>query len=135
MDDNAWVVEKLDDLETPEDEDDLEEKNLLPKFRDLEFLDTELPHFNNNAISANITIHPLIAEKDNEEIKVGSMVMIENISDEKRMKSTMSRYMNPKFESLLNSYWMAAKNFWAVFPNKALAPSYSRMSVALQPLQ
>ena len=56
-------------------------KNLLPKFRDLEFLDTEL-HFNSNAISANITIHPLIAEKDNEEIKVGSMVKIENISDE-----------------------------------------------------
>ena len=27
VDDNAWVVEKLDDLETPEDEDDLEEKS------------------------------------------------------------------------------------------------------------
>ena len=28
IDDNAWIVEKCDDLETPEDEDDLEEKNL-----------------------------------------------------------------------------------------------------------
>mgnify|MGYP007000221048 len=88
---------------TPEDEDDLEEKNLQPKFRDLEFLDTEL-HFNNDNISANITIHPLITEKDNEEEKVGSMIMIENISDEKRMKSTMSRYMNPELaEQLMDS--------------------------------
>ena len=100
VDDNAWIVEKLDDLETPEDEDDLEEKNLLPKYRDLEFLDTEL-HFNNDKISSNITIYPLIAEKDHEEIKVGSMVMIENISDEKRMKSTMSRYMNPELAEKL----------------------------------
>ncbi len=103
VEDNAWIVEKLDELETPEDEDDLEEKNLQPKFRDLEFLDTEL-HFNNDNISANITIHPLITEKDNEEEKVGSMIMIENISDEKRMKSTMSRYMNPELaEQLMDS--------------------------------
>ena len=37
VDDNAWIVEKLDDLETPEDEDDLEEKINSPKYRDLEF--------------------------------------------------------------------------------------------------
>ena len=101
-DENAWIVEKCDELETPEDENDLEEKNNLPKFRDLEFLDTELI-FNQDKVSANVTIHPLITEKNNSEEKVGSMVMIENISDEKRMKSTMSRYMNPELaEQLLD---------------------------------
>ena len=68
VDKNTWVVEKLDDLETPEDEDDYEDKNILPKFRDLEFLDTEL-HFNDENISANITIYPLITEKENEAMK------------------------------------------------------------------
>ena len=37
IEENAWIVEKLDELETPEDEDDLEEKNLLPKFRGFNF--------------------------------------------------------------------------------------------------
>ena len=43
-------------------------------------------------LSANFTILPLISP---EEKKLGVMFMIEDISSEKRMKSTMSRYMDP----------------------------------------
>ncbi|USQ13734.1 GAF domain-containing protein [Legionella lytica] len=52
-------------------------------------------------ITANITIVPLI-NANNE--RLGTMVMIEDISSEKRMKSTMSRYMSPDLtEKLLQS--------------------------------
>jgi len=43
-------------------------------------------------ISSNVNVLPLIGD-DNK--KLGSMIMIEDISSEKRMKSTMSRYMDP----------------------------------------
>ena len=94
---NEWIVKKLDDLENPIDEHDLEEKNILPKYRDLEFLDTEII-FNDEKKSANITIHPLLNEKED---KLGSMIMIEDISSEKRMKSTMSKYMNAELADQL----------------------------------
>jgi adenylate cyclase len=42
--------------------------------------------------SVNLTVLPLVST---EQKKLGSMVMIEDISSEKRMKSTMSRYMDP----------------------------------------
>ena len=42
--------------------------------------------------SANLTFLPLM---NSEGAKLGSMIMIEDISSEKRMKSTMSRYMDP----------------------------------------
>ncbi|WP_439545582.1 GAF domain-containing protein [Sandarakinorhabdus sp.] len=43
--------------------------------------------------SVNLTVSPLVSE-DNDS-KLGSMLMFEDISTEKRMKSTMSRYMDP----------------------------------------
>lgn len=43
--------------------------------------------------SVNLTIMPLVSESDDS--KLGSMLMVEDISSEKRMKSTMSRYMDP----------------------------------------
>jgi len=43
--------------------------------------------------SVNLTIMPLISDSDDS--KLGSMLMVEDISSEKRMKSTMSRYMDP----------------------------------------
>ena len=53
--------------------------------------DAEL-EFGGEQLSVNVTIMPLLtAEGD----KLGSMIMIEDISSEKRMKSTMSRYMDP----------------------------------------
>lgn len=55
----------------------------------------------NVKITANITIVPLI-NANNE--RLGTMIMIEDISSEKRMKSTMSRYMSPDLtEKLLQS--------------------------------
>ena len=43
-------------------------------------------------VSANVTILPLTS---GEEEPLGSMVMIEDITNEKRVKSTLSRYMDP----------------------------------------
>ncbi len=43
-------------------------------------------------VSANVTILPLFSM---EKKRLGSMLLIEDISSEKRMKSTMSRYMDP----------------------------------------
>jgi adenylate cyclase len=51
--------------------------------------------------SVNLTVLPLIGITGS---KLGSMFMIEDISTEKRMKSTMSRYMDPALaDRLLNS--------------------------------
>jgi adenylate cyclase len=44
------------------------------------------------AHSVNLTVMPLVSGDGK---KLGSMLMIEDISSEKRMKSTMSRYMDP----------------------------------------
>ncbi len=48
--------------------------------------------FGDKKISTNITILPLVSTKQK---RLGSMVLVEDISSEKRMKSTMSRYMSP----------------------------------------
>ena len=55
------------------------------------FMDGEL-EFGGEKVSANVHVLPLI---NTDGKKLGSMVMIEDISSEKRMKSTMSRYMDP----------------------------------------
>lgn len=47
--------------------------------------------------SVNITFTPLLAAEG--ENALGSMIMFEDISSEKRMKSTMSRYMDPVIAS------------------------------------
>src|SRR5208337_1031571 len=48
-------------------------------------------------ISVNLTVLPLMADDDStgKQKHLGSLLMIEDISTEKRMKSTMSRYMDP----------------------------------------
>jgi adenylate cyclase len=49
----------------------------------------------------NVTVLPLLSTSHK---KLGSMIMIEDISSEKRMKSTMSRYMDPSVaEKLLQA--------------------------------
>ena len=68
-------------------------------------MDAEINVFNqetdkNEIISVNLTILPLINEDsdgrtDEKESFLGILLMIEDISSEKRMKSTMSRYMDP----------------------------------------
>src|SRR3546814_13794770 len=55
-------------------------------------MDAELKFPGRQSISANVTVLPLVSGEDK---KLGTMIMIEDISSEKRMKSTMSRYMDP----------------------------------------
>lgn len=48
--------------------------------------------FGEEKLNVNLTIQPLISLKGT---RLGTMLMIEDISSEKRMKSTMSRYIDP----------------------------------------
>ncbi len=74
---NAWIMEKVWRVEETHDPDIS--------------MDAEL-HFGGEKISVNLTVLPLVS---GEAKKLGTMIMIEDISTEKRMKSTMSRYMDP----------------------------------------
>ena len=75
--DNAWIMEKVKQVEETGEPDI--------------FMDADVT-FGEEKLSVNLTLLPLVSA---EEKKLGSMVMIEDISSEKRMKSTMSRYMDP----------------------------------------
>ena len=70
---NKWIVDKLEKTE---------ETEFLP--------DAEL-EFGDEKISCNLTIMPLTGGENE---SLGMLLMIEDISSEKRMKSTMSRYMD-----------------------------------------
>jgi len=48
--------------------------------------------FDGHTISVNVNVLPLVSADAK---KLGTMIMIEDISSEKRMKSTMSKYMDP----------------------------------------
>lgn len=54
-------------------------------------MDAEL-QFKEETLSVNVTILPLMSVENK---KLGTMIMVDDISNEKRMKSTMSRYMDP----------------------------------------
>jgi adenylate cyclase len=74
---NAWVNERLQRVEEARRPDVAMDAELL---------------FGGEIVSANLTILPLTSvEKKN----LGTMIIIEDISAEKRLKSTMSRYMDP----------------------------------------
>ena len=78
---NAWVVERIKVVEETLDPDITMDAELT--------LGTE-------RVSVNLTVLPLMSvEEKGTRKKLGSLVMIEDISSEKRMKSTMSRYMDP----------------------------------------
>ncbi len=90
---NEWLLQKLEAVHENE-----------------EFLDAEL-QVEGETLSVNITLTPLLGNiekrsdvdstpKDN---IIGAMLMIEDISSEKRMKSTMSRYMDPELADQLMS--------------------------------
>jgi adenylate cyclase len=74
---NSWIVDKVRRVE----------KNQSAEIT----MDAEL-EFAGNKVSANVSVLPLVS---GEEKKLGTMIMFEDISGEKRMKSTMSRYMDP----------------------------------------
>ncbi len=81
IDENKWMQEKLTDVGEAQD-----------------ILDAELI-VSGEKVSLNISILPLQGEKETpkgkEKVNMGTMLMLEDISSEKRMKSTMSRYMDP----------------------------------------
>jgi adenylate cyclase len=74
---NVWILEKVERVEETQISDVT--------------MDAEL-EFGGKKISVNLTVLPLISV---EQRKLGSMIIIDDISTEKRMKSTMSRYMDP----------------------------------------
>ncbi len=70
---NKWIVDKIENIEN------------------IEFIaDAEL-EFSGEKISSNVTVMPLTGSESE---SLGTLIMIEDISSEKRMKSTMSRYMD-----------------------------------------
>jgi len=74
---NVWVIEKIERVGQTRKPDVT--------------MDAALS-FGDEKISANLTILPLV---NVEKKKLGTMIVIDDISSEKRMKSTMSRYMDP----------------------------------------
>ena len=87
---NAWLVEKIQDDDS-KDEDDEDDEDKPKQKGEEEFMDVEL-EFGGETVSANISVLPLLGVENE---SLGSLIMIEDISSEKRMKSTMSRYMDP----------------------------------------
>ena len=74
---NAWMLEKL-------------KRVVETQISDL-VMDAELV-VGDEKLSVNLTALPLLSV---EKKRLGSMLMLEDISNEKRLKSTMSRYMDP----------------------------------------
>ncbi len=83
---NKWVADKID---------------VVVEMQSQEVtMDAEMV-FGGEKVSANVTILPLISTSRK---KLGSLIMIEDITGEKRLKSTMSRYMDPSVaEKLLQA--------------------------------
>jgi adenylate cyclase len=75
--DNAWLLDKLKKVSDTQNAENL--------------MDTELM-VGGEAVSINLTLQPL---RSAEGKRIGTMSLLENISNEKRLKSTMSRYMDP----------------------------------------
>jgi adenylate cyclase len=74
---NQWVADKVAEIGKSDASFDM--------------MDAEM-EFGGEEVSANLTIQPLVSTEGK---KLGEMLMLEDISAEKRMKSTMSRYMDP----------------------------------------
>lgn len=81
---NAWVLDKIIQVGETLEQDIFMDAE-LEVVTDAESGETE-------NVSSNITILPLMS---GESKQLGAMIMVEDISTEKRMKSTMSRYMDP----------------------------------------
>jgi adenylate cyclase len=75
--DNAWMIDQLGKVDRSAQTEVL--------------MDAELS-IAGERISTNVTVMPLTGA---DQKRIGSMFLIEDISNEKRLKSTMSRYMDP----------------------------------------
>jgi len=74
---NTWVIDKLRHVEENQSAEHL--------------MDAELV-VGNDTLSVNFSVQPLLSV---EKKRIGWMLMLEDISSEKRLRSTMSRYMDP----------------------------------------
>ena len=63
-------------------------------------IDTDLARANGDTASVNLTAKPLI---DANEARIGSMLVLEDVTEEKRIRSTMSRYMSKEVADQLLS--------------------------------
>ena len=81
-DSNAWIPERLGQVSATLEPDITMDAALV---------------VGDETRSVNLTLLPLMSEADSDAPakRLGSMLMIEDVSSEKRMKSTMSRYMDP----------------------------------------
>ena len=82
---NAWIAERIDRVDASGQADIL--------------VDAELA-VEGQTVAVNLTVLPLL---DGEGKRLGSMLMFEDISGEKRLKSTMARYMDPSIADQLLS--------------------------------
>ena len=82
-DKNAWVLEHIARVTETREVDIV--------------MDSEM-FFDDEEMSINVTILPL---QDGKKNTLGTMVMMEDISSEKRVKSTMARYMDPSLADQL----------------------------------
>ncbi len=84
-DESAWVLEKLKTVQSSGEIEII--------------MDAEI-QFGEEVHSTNLTLMSLV---DLHQKNIGSMIMIEDISNEKRMKTTMSRYIDPSIANQLLS--------------------------------
>ena len=97
--DRMWINEKIEECSE-------NKENII--LMDVSFEVGSRNGENNEIVSANLSFMPLESQDpdgrtDQESSHLGSMIMIEDISDEKRMKSTMSRYIDPGIADQLMS--------------------------------
>jgi adenylate cyclase len=84
---NAWVLERIKAVE------ETLQNDLT--------MDAQLT-IGSETLSVNLTVQPLMSSVENAPAKkIGTMLMLEDVSSEKRMKSTMSRYMDPRLAEQL----------------------------------
>jgi adenylate cyclase len=94
---NAWVLEKLKRVEETQAKEEIMGAEIEVVVYEAEKPESKeekteaKPKSKIEKISVNMGVLPLVSV---EKKKMGSMLMIEDISNEKRMKSTMSRYMD-----------------------------------------
>jgi adenylate cyclase len=86
-DSNPWVLDRIKVVDETLESDALVDADMI---------------VGGEKVSVNLTLLPLMSQQaDGARKRLGTLMMIEDISSEKRMKSTMSRYMDPRVAAQL----------------------------------
>ena len=86
IDGNAWIMDKVRSVQETQQSEVMMDRPVS---------------FTGESQSVNATVLPLMSAESGKTL--GTLIMIEDISSEKRMKSTMSRYMDPALADQLMS--------------------------------